>query len=132
MLKSNGGDGTVKNIQFNNFIGHGNAYSLDIDTAWSSETLVAGDGITYSNITFDSWTGTCADGTSRGPIKVLCPDAVPCYDITISNFEMWTDSGDSILYTCENAYGTGGCLADGDDYTSYAVTTQTITATPRV
>ena len=46
MIKSNGGSGTVSNCQFNNFIGHSNAYSLDIDSYWSSMHPIAGDGVT--------------------------------------------------------------------------------------
>ena len=52
MIKSNGGSGTVKNIVLENFIGHGNAYSLDFNSYWSSMTPVAGNGISYSGITF--------------------------------------------------------------------------------
>ena len=52
MIKSNGGSGTVKNVVFQNFIGHGNAYSLDIDQYWSSESTAAGSGVQLSNITF--------------------------------------------------------------------------------
>jgi rhamnogalacturonan hydrolase len=126
MIKSNGGSGTVSNIAFNNFVGHSNAYSLDFDTAWSSMSTATGDGITYSNISFDGWTGTCANGKTRGPIKVKCPAAVPCTDISITDFNMWTDTGSSILYTCANAYGSGACLNSGSSHTTYA-TTQTIT-----
>jgi len=31
MIKSNQGSGSVSNVVLENFIGHGNAYSLDID-----------------------------------------------------------------------------------------------------
>jgi rhamnogalacturonan hydrolase len=54
MIKSNGGSGTVKNCQFNNFIGHSNAYSLDFNAYWASMTPIAGDGITYEDITFNN------------------------------------------------------------------------------
>lgn len=53
MIKSNGGSGTVKNVVFENFIGHGNAYSLDIDQYWAEETTAAGNGVQLSNITFN-------------------------------------------------------------------------------
>lgn len=52
MIKSNGGSGYVEDVVFENFIGHGNAYSLDIDQYWSSMSAVAGDGVKLSNITF--------------------------------------------------------------------------------
>jgi rhamnogalacturonan hydrolase len=52
MIKSNGGSGYVEDVVFENFIGHGNAYSLDIDQYWSSMSTVAGDGVQLSNVTF--------------------------------------------------------------------------------
>lgn len=125
MIKSNGGSGTVTGLSFNNFMGHSNAYTLDFDTAWSSMDVADGDGIAYSNITFSGWSGSCEDGTERGPVKINCPAETVCTDITVEDFSVWTDSGDSVLYGCQNAYGTGACLQSGDsgDYT----TTQTIT-----
>jgi rhamnogalacturonan hydrolase len=78
MLKSNGGSGTVKDCQFSNFIGHSNAYTLDLNAFWSSEKVQSGSGVQYSNLTFDSWKGTCADGTKRAPMDVVCPADVPC------------------------------------------------------
>ncbi|KAJ3036845.1 hypothetical protein HDV00_002327 [Rhizophlyctis rosea] len=128
MIKSSGGSGTVQNCLFENFIGHSNAYSLDLDSAWSKQTTASGSGITFKGLTFRNWSGTCASGTQRGPIKFNCPSAVPCTDITIENFNVWTDSGSSVLWGCQNAYGTGGCLRSGTSgtYTS----TKTITSAP--
>ncbi|KAJ5631812.1 uncharacterized protein N7484_011912 [Penicillium longicatenatum] len=129
MIKSNGGNGTVSNVLLENFIGHGNAYSLDIDQAWSSMSTVDGDGVQLNNITFSNWKGTEASGAERGPIKVRCADTAPCTDITIEDFAMWTEEGDYQWYWCESAYGDGYCLESGDDYTSYT-TTVTATAAP--
>ncbi|KAI9685136.1 MAG: hypothetical protein M1822_004723 [Bathelium mastoideum] len=129
MIKSNGGSGTVKNVEFQNFIGHGNAYSLDIDQYWSSETTAAGNGVQLSNITFNNWKGTEANGASRGPIKVLCANGAPCTDITISDFAMWTESGSKQWYSCESAFGSGACLHAGSP-SSYAVSTTTVSAAP--
>ncbi|KAK6063346.1 rhamnogalacturonase a [Seiridium cupressi] len=125
MFKSNGGSGTVKNILLNNFSGHSNAYTLDLDSAWSSMSEVDGDGITYTNITFDNWKGTATNGVQRGPIKANCPSAVPCTDINIENFNVWTDTGSSVLWGCQNAYGSGGCLKSGSggSYTSTSTVT---------
>lgn len=50
MIKSNGGTGTVSNVALENFIGHGNAYSLDIDQYWSSMSTIAGAGVQLNNI----------------------------------------------------------------------------------
>jgi rhamnogalacturonan hydrolase len=126
MIKSNGGSGSVYNCQFNNFMGHTNAYTLDINAYWTDETLAAGNGVEYYDLTFNHWHGTCADGDERAPIQVLCPSEVPCYDITIENYYIWTETGDEELYKCENAYGSGPCLNDGSSYTTYT-TTYTVT-----
>ncbi|GAB1194034.1 hypothetical protein APSETT444_003272 [Aspergillus pseudonomiae] len=129
MIKSNGGDGYVRNLALENFIGHGNAYSLDIDSAWSNIETADGDGVEFSNITISNWKGTEANGAQRGPIKILCPDDNPCYDITMKDFAMWTETGDSQTYFCQSAYGDGFCLQDGDDLKEYT-TTLTATSAP--
>ena len=129
MIKSNGGSGTVSSVTFENFIGHGNAYSLDIDQYWSSMSAVAGNGVQLNGITFNNWTGTEANGIERGPIKVNCADGAPCTGITIEDFAMWTESGTSQDYWCRSAYGTGFCLKPGTGG-SYAATTTTVKTAP--
>ncbi|KAL1302987.1 hypothetical protein AAFC00_003303 [Neodothiora populina] len=129
MIKSNGGSGSVKNVLFDNFIGHGNAYSLDIDQYWASMKAVSGSGVALSNITFKNWHGTEASGSARGPIKIICSDSTPCEDITLNNFAMWTESGTSQWYSCRSAYGTGACLHNSGSG-KYAVTTTTLKSAP--
>lgn len=126
MFKSNGGSGTVSNVALNNFIGHSNAYTLDLDAAWSSMSTVDGDGILYSNLTFSGWSGTCANGVQRGPIKFNCPADVPCADMVVKDFNVWTDTGSKVQHVCHNAYGEGACLASGAATATYT-STQTIT-----
>ncbi|KAF3906743.1 Polygalacturonase [Arthrobotrys entomopaga] len=130
MIKSNGGTGSVKSVTFENFIGHSNAYSLDIDQYWSGQS--AGDlstGVALSGITFSNWHGTCANGAQRAPIQILCSDAAPCTGITLTNFALWTDTGSTELYKCRSAYGSGGCLKSGSGG-SYGQITQTISSAP--
>jgi rhamnogalacturonan hydrolase len=43
---------TVSNCHFNNFIGHTNAYSLDLNAYWSPEAVAAGGGVLYENLVF--------------------------------------------------------------------------------
>ncbi|KAL3479048.1 pectin lyase fold/virulence factor [Aspergillus californicus] len=129
MVKSNGGSGTVSNLVLENFIGHGNAYSLDIDAYWSSMSTIDGDGVELNNVTIRNWKGTEANGAERGPIKVLCAAGAPCTDVTIEDFAMWTESGDEQTYRCENAYGTGFCVQDDDEQSGYT-TTLTATSAP--
>jgi rhamnogalacturonan hydrolase len=52
MIKSNGGNGIVRDVLLENFIGHGNAYSLNIDSKWSPLKVNPGPGVTLRNITF--------------------------------------------------------------------------------
>ncbi|ROW17087.1 hypothetical protein VPNG_01022 [Cytospora leucostoma] len=110
MIKSNGGSGELYNAVFNNFQGHSNAYTLDLDSAWSSETTATGDGVQYTNISFSHWHGTSSNGAKRPVIRVVCQEAVPCTEIDISSFYVWTDSGSEVEYLCENAYGSGPCV----------------------
>ncbi|KAF5668770.1 murein transglycosylase [Fusarium denticulatum] len=126
MFKSYGGSGTVNNVALKNFAGHSNAYTLDLDAQWSSMKPIAGDGILYSNMTFSGWSGTCADGHQRGPIKFNCPADVPCTDMQVDDFTVGSNKGDTVEHVCKNAYGSGACLKKGDGgaYT----TTQTVDA----
>jgi rhamnogalacturonan hydrolase len=124
MIKSNGGSGSVTNVVFNNFMGHTNAYVLDLDAFWSSQSVAAGDGVLYKDITFSNWRGTSSNGNTRAPIRILCPSAVPCTGITLQSVNLWTESGSSEKYICQNAFGSGGCLKSGSGtYT----TTSTVT-----
>ena len=50
MLKSNGGSGSVSNLVLENFIGHSNAYSMNIEQYWESMKTLPGDGVQLSNI----------------------------------------------------------------------------------
>ncbi|PQE20587.1 putative rhamnogalacturonase A precursor protein [Rutstroemia sp. NJR-2017a BBW] len=129
MIKSNGGSGSLKSATFNNFMGHSNAYTLDIDTAWTGMTPVSGSGVSYSDLTFSHWHGTCANGAARAPIQLLCPAAVPCTGLTISSFYIWTDAGSVEYYKCNNAYGSGPCLNKATSHTTYT-STGTVTSVP--
>lgn len=134
MVKSNGGSGIASNIVLENFVGHGNAYSLDIDQYWESMDPIAGDGVQLANIAITNWTGTCADGNERGPVKVMCAEGAPCKGIDIGEFAIWTESGDSQWYSCQSAYTdlkpAPFCLRAGSGDASYAATTTTVTAAP--
>lgn len=130
MIKSNGGSGTVRDCTFSNFIGHKNAYTLDIDAHWTQLKLQPGNGVLYQGLNFTNWKGSCSDGSRRAPINVICPDAQPCHGITISDFSVWTESGSREFYKCSSSFGSGGCLRGGQAYSSYTVSTVTVAATP--
>jgi rhamnogalacturonan hydrolase len=122
MIKSNGGSGTLQNTQFLNFIGHTNAYTLNLNAFWSSQKTATGPGVQYKNLTFGNWKGTCSNGMQRSPIQVLCPPKVPCYDIHIEDVNIWTQTGSTELYKCENAFGNGACLKEGSERGTYSTT----------
>lgn len=133
MIKSYGGSGTVKNVLLENFIGHGNAYSLDIDQYWASMDEISGDGVQLSNIAVSNWTGTCADGSARGPVKVLCADGKPCTGVDITDFAMWTEKGDELVNQCQSAYTEADPapfrLKEGSG-SEYRVTKKTVSTEP--
>jgi rhamnogalacturonan hydrolase len=85
---------------------------------------IAGDGILYTNMIFSGWSGICADGHQRGPIKFNCPADIPCTDMQVDDFTVESNKGDTVEHVCKNAYGSGASLkkGDGDAYT----TTQTV------
>ncbi|KAF7969538.1 hypothetical protein HWV62_26987 [Athelia sp. TMB] len=126
MIKSNGGDGYVKNVLFQNFLATGSAYGLDIDQYWSSETTVAGNGVTLTNIEFETWNGLVVDGVKRPPYRIICADAAPCSGITLTDVWLWSETGEAVI-DCESAFGTGvGCLRSGST-SSYAAATTSYT-----
>jgi rhamnogalacturonan hydrolase len=122
MIKSYGGDGYVKNVLFQNFIGHGTAYALDINQYWGNEA--AGNGVALSNITFENWDGIVVDGVQRSPINIICADGAPCTNINLKNVNMWS-STNAATNKCQSAYGTGSCLKGGSGG-SYGATTTTV------
>ncbi|GJP96292.1 rhamnogalacturonase E [Aspergillus niger] len=105
MIKTNGGLGNVSNIVFENFIGHGNVNSLDLDSYWSSMNAIDGVGIYYHNITIYNWTGTAIDGETRPPIRVICPEDMPCTEITLVQIDLLVEEGRYDEYYCAIACG---------------------------
>jgi rhamnogalacturonan hydrolase len=135
MLKSNGGSGTVSNLVLENFIGHSNAYSLNIEQYWESMKTLPGDGVQLSNIKINNWTGTAANGMQRGPLQIKCADGAPCTGVDVTDFNMWTEKGSSQFYSCRSAYTDIKrakplyCMKAGSG-TEYPITTRTVTSAP--
>lgn len=147
MIKSNGGDGYLRNVVLDSFLARGTAYGLDVDQHWSGQTPVAGDGVSFSNITFSvsfvcvltsfiwltrtmfcwkqNWDGAVVDGVQRPPVQFLCADGAPCTDMQLVNVNLWSATNEAVV-KCESAFGSGLCLESGTP-TSYAVTTSSIT-----
>ena len=156
LLKSNGGSGYVRDCSFTNFIGHSNAYALDIDQTvslfptlfltfpsylltshktnsppsqqWSSQSTGAGSGVVLSGLTFSNWKGTIVD-PKRAAIQANCANGAPCTGISLSNIAFWSDTNAAIHYSCTSAYGSGYCLKSGSGG-SYGTVTQTVSSAP--
>nr|ACI26689.1 rhamnogalacturonan-hydrolase [Irpex lacteus] len=128
MIKSNGGSGTVQNVNLENFIARNTAYGLDIDQYWSSQSTAPGNGVQLKDITFSNWDGFITDGARRAPIQVLCADGAPCTDININNVNLWA-ANNQATNKCRSAYGTGACLKSGSGG-SYSQVTKTISKPP--
>lgn len=114
----------------NDGIGHGNAYSLDLDSYWSSMDAIDGDGIYYHNITFQNWTGTAVNGETRPPIRVICPEDTPCTEISLVQIDLWVEEGAYDEYVCKNAYGSGYCLDSATGTTTPYTTTTYVNSAP--
>ena len=126
MIKSNGGSGFLNHATFRNFTGHSNAYTLNLDAFWSMREADAGEGVEYDYLTFSNWAGTCLNGTQRPPIQLRCTPAWMCGNVEISDFNVWTEAGNTVLYKCENAYGIGACM---NQFPGNGVYTATMTVT---
>lgn len=62
------------------------------------------------------------DGVKRPPIGLVCADGAPCTGITLTNVNMWSQSGKA-NYWCRSAYGSGlSCIKSGSGGSYPAVT----------
>jgi len=129
LIKSNGGSGFLHNSAFTNFTGHGNKYTLNIDAFWAGKAADPGDGVEYDDLTFTNWAGTTVDGVQYPPIQLNCTSEWFCGTLEIDDFNVWTETGSTELYKCQNAYGLGGCMNPFAGNGVYH-TTVTVTATP--
>lgn len=136
MIKGSGGSGSVSNILLENFIGHHNAYSLNIDQYWSSMTRLAGEGVHISDVAVHNWTGTERNGLQRGPVKLACEDNRPCTGIDLYDVNLWTETGESQFHSCRSAYTdvrrepAQYCLKGDDANTAYEERRVTVTTPP--
>ncbi|KAG4418060.1 hypothetical protein IFR04_008797 [Cadophora malorum] len=104
-----GAVGYVKDSLFENFWAYDTTYALDIDQYWYNHLTPNTGAVALSGLTFSNWTGTMNKGSSRGAIVIRGSDQVPATDITLSNFNMWTVNGNSVINQCKNVYGSGYC-----------------------
>ncbi|PRP83891.1 rhamnogalacturonase B [Planoprotostelium fungivorum] len=131
--KSWGGNGTVSNVTLENFIGHSSAYGFFINEKWTQQTEAPGPGVLFSNIEVSNFTGSISNGAARPTLYINCDDNATCHDINVRGFELWTETGSSVSYSCKSGYGIGGCLPlpleDGST-PPYSKITQTISSVP--
>ncbi|KAJ5658402.1 RGase C [Penicillium longicatenatum] len=124
-IKTNGGNGTVSSISWDTVYVNGSAYPLAIDEAWGDAGT--GIGVQISDLSFKDWYGYNSDN-SRPTIRLECDPDVPCYDIILDGVHLWTSDGDSVEWSCQNAYGSGACLKSGSTSLS-TYTTSSIVST---
>ncbi|EJD02525.1 rhamnogalacturonan-hydrolase [Fomitiporia mediterranea MF3/22] len=128
LIKSWGGSGYLRNVYLQNFLSHNTAYGLDVDQYWSGQSQADGAGVQLSNITFDTWDGSVVDGVQRPPIQFICSNSVPCFDMTLKNTALWSNTGEAVN-KCQSAFGTGSCLKSGT-IDNYNVITTTVSRPP--
>ncbi|KAJ5614705.1 pectin lyase-like protein [Penicillium herquei] len=127
-VKSSGGNGTVKNILWENVIVRDATYPLAINSNWES-TEESADGVFFTNFTYRNWHGYNSEN-ARPIIRMECPSDTPCTDITFDNVNLWSADSSYASEICWNAYGTGKCLRTEEDTLSAYTSSIILTATP--
>lgn len=123
-----GANGYVRNSIFENFQAYDTTYALDIDQYWYGRTEPNTGAIAISDLVFRSWTGTVNNGISRGPIVIRGSNVVPLTNITLEDFNMWTENKNAVVHRCNNVYGTGYCARElKDDATTPTSFSSTVT-----
>jgi rhamnogalacturonan hydrolase len=51
--------------------------------------------------------GGIANGAPRPPLYLLASDLIPAVNITVKDFSIWTESGNTVVNRISNIYGTG-------------------------
>lgn len=112
LVKANGAFGTCYDTVFRNFSGHDNLQAIKVDAFWPDGPAAAppGDGVDIYTMTFSNFVGTCVDASKFPPISMRCGAVYPCGEVLIENFNVWTQTGDSQTYECQNAFGIGACM----------------------
>ncbi|KIY42989.1 glycoside hydrolase family 28 protein [Fistulina hepatica ATCC 64428] len=99
--------GYVKNATYVDFTVSAVAYPIDIDEYWCSDCPTANGTLSVSDITFDGFSGTGDDTTTRPLIKLDClPDYI-CEDITFEDIDLTKEGGVTVANIIDNACGTG-------------------------
>jgi len=107
-----GANGYVRNSCFENFQAYDTTYALDIDQYWYGHTEPNTGAIALSDLVFRNWTGTVNNGVSRGPIVIRGSNVIPLTNITLQDFNMWTENKNVVVNRCNNVYGTGYCARE--------------------
>ncbi|KAK1672838.1 pectin lyase fold/virulence factor [Colletotrichum godetiae] len=122
-----------------NFRSKASLYGLDVNQYWQNTFEPDTGAVALSNLIFRNFSGSVADGAKRPPLYLTANDLTYATNVTVENFSLWTESGNSVVNkisnifgTGDNSYGTGngikslGAKASPAPYTS----TYTITASP--
>ncbi|KAJ5917236.1 CAZyme family GH28 [Penicillium verhagenii] len=134
-----GGSGYVTNVTFSNFRSLASLYGLDIDQYWQNTYTPDTGSVTLSNLLFQNFSGSVANGVTRPPLYFFANDLTFATNVTVEDFSVWTETGTTVVNKISNIFGTGDdsygtndgieSLSDGESPSSYT-STYTITASP--
>ncbi|KAJ5355541.1 uncharacterized protein N7496_012753 [Penicillium cataractarum] len=102
-----GGSGYVTNITFSNFRSLSSLYGLNINQYWQNTFTPDTGSVSLSNLAFRNFSGSVADGTTRGPLNLIGNDLTFVTNVSIEDFTVWTDTGDRIVNKINNIFGSG-------------------------
>ncbi|KAL2875240.1 hypothetical protein SGCOL_009530 [Colletotrichum sp. CLE4] len=92
-----GGSGYVTNVTFENFRSKASLYGLDVNQYWQNTFEPDTGAVALSNLIFRNFSGSVADGAKRPPLYLTANDLTYATNVTVENFSLWTESGNSVV-----------------------------------
>ncbi|KAJ3956676.1 hypothetical protein N0V92_006766 [Colletotrichum tropicale] len=102
-----GGSGYVTNITFENFRSKASLYGLDINQYWQNTFEPDTGAVALSNLVFQNFSGSVADGAKRPPLYLIANDLTYATNVTVEDFSLWTESGTYVVNKISNIFGNG-------------------------
>ncbi|KXH62702.1 murein transglycosylase, partial [Colletotrichum salicis] len=87
--------------------GSGHLYGLDVNQYWQKTFEPDTGAVALSNLVFRNFSGSVADGAKRPPLYLTANDLTYATNVTVENFSLWTESGNSVVNKISNIFGTG-------------------------
>jgi hypothetical protein len=114
-------------------------YGLDINQYWQSTFEPDTGAVALSNLVFQNFSGSVANGAQRPPLYLIANDLTFATNVTVEDFTVWTEAGTSVVNKISNIFGIGDnsygssngikSLGAGEAPSPYT-STYTITASP--